>query len=422
MGGSYNNLAAAAFQSASSALDDESGAASATGPASPIVGGSSRKSDRSQYAGFSHLGASSRSDGKLLSPDDKVKCVVEFSTNDSALHVLLNFLAEEVHSLLMFLRIIFYANPIDVIFAWLISAGSTCFYFYYVPPEAGAHPLIFNLNWTLIAIALVFPLTMTLTETFRRREAALKELTNLKVSLLSLVMAHCDWDWYTIPQGKEPVRSGRSDPASKEGGRLSPSHSSELLAVAFRFIDFTYTVLSAPRVSQAQHFYTAHGVEQRCRVLRVQNKLDDCIVSLVHEISKFGEGLKAAGLPAGEKSRLTAFENSLYAAYMQLRTIKDYRSPMGLRAYARVFILLTPVLFGPYYALVAQSTSLAWAICLAGFTSSAMQGLFSIRSMLEDPFSPSTIAPPQSNPFSLLLQLAGDTINLEVRTYMCIHI
>jgi len=317
----------------------------------------------------------------------------------------------------MFLRIIFYANPIDVVFAWLISAGSTCFYYFYVPPEAGAHPLIFNLNWTLIAIALVFPLTMTLTETFRRRESALQQLTSLKVSLLSLVMAHCDWDWYTIPkEAKEPVLSGRSDPASKEGGRLSPTHCSELLAVVFRFIDFTYTVLSAPRVSQAHHFYTAHGAEQRRRVLQVQNKLDDCIVSLVHEISKFGESFKAAGLPAGEKSRMTAFENSLYASYMQLRTIKDYRSPMGLRAYARVFILLTPVLFGPYYALVAQSTSLAWAICLAGVTSSAMQGLFSLRSMLEDPFTPSTADSPaaHSNPFSTLLQLAGDTINLEL--------
>lgn len=417
-GGSYNNLAYAS----SSALDDElatTSAAAAAADQASAVGGSSVKTDKSQYggSGISQLGASLRSNGQApLSPDDKVKCVVDFSSNDTVMHVFLNFCADELHSLLMFVRIVFWANPIDMLFAWLISGGSTCFYYYYSPPEENAHPLVFNLNWTLIAIALVFPLTMTLTETFRRRESALQQLTNLKVSLLSLFMAHCDCDWYTLPtKPDEEALSGRSDPASKEGGRLSPTHAQEVLATASRFIDFTYTVLSAPRVSQAKHFYTTHGQQQRKRVQEVQLRLDDCVVALYHELSKFGEKLKAAGLPAGEKSRITAFENSLYAAYMQLRTIKEYRSPMGLRAYARVFILLTPVLFGPYYALVAQSTSLAWSICLACITSSAMQGLFNLRSMLEDPFSPSAATPPSTNdPFSLLLLLAGDTINLEV--------
>ena len=56
------------------------------------------------------------------------------------------------------------------------------------------------------------------------------------------------------------------------------------------------------------------------------------------------------------------------------------------RAFARVYILLTPIAFGPYYALVAQSTNILFAILLSIITSSAMQGLYNLRFQLEDPF------------------------------------
>lgn len=147
-GGSYNNLAYAS----SSALDDElatTSAAAAAADQASAVGGSSVKTDKSQYggSGISQLGASLRSNGQApLSPDDKVKCVVDFSSNDTAMHVFLNFCADELHSLLMFVRIVFWANPIDMLFAWLISGASTCFYYYYSPPEENAHPLVFNLQ------------------------------------------------------------------------------------------------------------------------------------------------------------------------------------------------------------------------------------------------------------------------------------
>jgi hypothetical protein len=229
------------------------------------------------------------------------------------------------------------------------------------------------------------------------------------------MIAHHDWDWYSIPTCKpeEPVLSGRADINSKESGRLSPTHKTEVKACLCRLIDLMFTVLSAPRVSQAKNFYTVHGVRQRREVVSIMDALDDCVIALFHELSRFGEKFKAGGLPAGEKSRLTAFENTIFTAYSQLRSIKDYRSPGSLRAFARVFIILTPLLFGPYYALVAESTNLAWAISFACLTTAGVQGLFNIRQSLEDPFTPTTRESEPKNPFTELLLLAGDTINLE---------
>jgi hypothetical protein len=96
-------------------------------------------------------------------------------------------------------------------------------------------------------------------------------------------------------------------------------------------IDAIYTILTSPRVTTARHYLTTLGQEERAFVLQKQGDLDDSIVLQFHEISSFGEKLKEAGMPAGEKTRLSAFEQGLYSAYLNLRSIKDYRTPGGLR-------------------------------------------------------------------------------------------
>lgn len=349
---------------------------------------------------------------KFTKYDESVKCIVDFSTTGGS-NPVHNFMADELHSTLMFFRIILFVNTFDTILGWIVSAGATCFFFYYKPEDSNNSHIIFNLNWTMLSIALVFPLTMTLTETFRRREAAVTHLMNLRTNIISLFVAHKDWDFYTIPDRRpeEKSLSGRNDLNSRESARLSSNHVSELRCVLCRFIDMTFTVLSAPRVSQARHFYTKDGREQRNHVKKIQDTLDDSIIVLYHEISAFGEKFKEAGLPAGEKSRLTAFENSVISSYFQLRALKNYRSPMGLRAYARLFTILTPLVFGPYYGLLAESTSLSWSICFSIITTSAMQGLFNIRHELEDPFS-GDLKDSYGNPLNEMMLFAGDKINL----------
>jgi len=69
----------------------------------------------------------------------------------------------------------------------------------------------------------------------------------------------------------------------------------------------------------------------------------------------------------------------------QLRFIKDYRQPLGLRTFSRLVILCLPLFYAPQ--LFSNSTS-SWAVSLplAVLTQLIFVGLFAIQRVLEDPF------------------------------------
>ena len=72
-----------------------------------------------------------------------------------------------------------------------------------------------NINWTFFSFAVVFPLTFSLNEAFKRRELALTQLAQMKArrprrvrapcrdacapqsNVLNIYMAHRDWNWAT---------------------------------------------------------------------------------------------------------------------------------------------------------------------------------------------------------------------------------
>jgi hypothetical protein len=82
----------------------------------------------------------------------------------------------------------------------------------------------------------------------------------------------------------------------------------------------------------------------------------------------------------------------MMSVWEQLRVIKEYRTSHATRAFARLYIYVLPIIFGPYYVHVAAETgSPTYSICLAFFTSMAMVALFNVAQALEDPF---TDAPP----------------------------
>jgi hypothetical protein len=100
---------------------------------------------------------------------------------------------------------------IDTILLLMLASGSPCFFTYYQP---GGHPWDFSQSWTLVSILLVFPLTMTLSSGYARREAALVQISQVKSNLLSVLLAHQDWDWFTIPKElDQPSITGEQLPA-----------------------------------------------------------------------------------------------------------------------------------------------------------------------------------------------------------------
>ena len=63
---------------------------------------------------------------------------------------------------------------------------------------------------------------------------------------------------------------------------------------------------------------------------------------------------------------------------LQLRALKEYRTPLGLRCFSRVYILATPAIFGPYYAQLAEATTLGFAVAFSLVATLAMQVLHSV--------------------------------------------
>jgi hypothetical protein len=76
-------------------------------------------------------------------------------------------------------------------------------------------------------------------------------------------------------------------------------------------------------------------------------------------------------------------------AFEQLACLKEYRTPQVFRAFSRVYILLMPVMYGPYYCWLASETggSVGLAITFACVLQLAMAGLLNLMLGLEDAFA-----------------------------------
>lgn len=63
-----------------------------------------------------------------------------------------------------------------------------------------------------------------------------------------------------------------------------------------------------------------------------------------------------SGLPTNEASRLNQYNYLLQAALEGIMNVKDYRTPQGLRTFARFYVISMWPIMGPYFAWVKQMT------------------------------------------------------------------
>lgn len=92
-----------------------------------------------------------------------------------------------------------------------------------------------------------------------------------------------------------------------------------------------------------------------------------------------------------QAARIRQWERGILISIDQLHAIKLYRTPQGLRSFARLFSVFLPPFFAPYYAQLAiDVNSLGLAIAFAVVTSIALTSLFETTSQMEDPFARKT--------------------------------
>ena len=283
----------------------------------------------------------------------------------------------------------------------MISSASVLTFSLY---EVNGHRLAANVSWAVISFVIIFPLTSSLSEAFKRRERALEHVATFKATLVSYFYGHRDWDWYAPGH---LIGSQKSNTTRKERGRmlLPKGHADKVRLIVVDLISNARDVLCMRSAHRLMHLNTVKGREAKKKAMKMHSRLCDDVLSAFNKLSMCTEELKYVGFPGNEAARLRNYLTTCMTAWENLRLIKTYRTPIATRAFARVYIFVHPMFWGPYYANLvtsmlrdeedgttnpSESTKiwvLAYACLLSCLSSLAMFGLFNVRYKLEDPFA-----------------------------------
>ncbi|MEE9350580.1 MAG: hypothetical protein V3U80_11070 [Flavobacteriaceae bacterium] len=196
---------------------------------------------------------------------------------------------------------------------------------------------------TLIGIAVVFPLVFSINSAYRRREIALKHYANLKGNGRAIFFASRDWI---------------ENPDAIKQLELK----SELENLFFEINKYLHLKIKEDQKSESQ-------------VLVAFRKLSMAI-----------KDFRAQGMPSGEVSRSNQYLSKMLISFEELKHIDQYRTPLTLRSYSKVFINILPIIYGPYFAEVTSDESLWLAFVLPVLFSLILVSLDNIQEHLENPF------------------------------------
>lgn len=196
---------------------------------------------------------------------------------------------------------------------------------------------------TLIATAIVFPLVFSISTAYARREKALEEYGCIKAHGRALYLASRHWTAQPSDERDSEVK-----------GALQ-----ELLAA-------TRDLLMGDVSDMHRHEPRVHAAFAR--------------------LSEFVQDMRQAHLSASEMSPLHQAVTRMLVAFESLKNIYEYRTPRTLRAFSDFFILLLPILYGPYFAYQANQFSRELFYVMPVLFALILVGLANIQDHLENPF------------------------------------
>jgi len=197
---------------------------------------------------------------------------------------------------------------------------------------------------TMISTAIVFPIVFSIGHAYKRRENALDKYGSLKAHGRALYYAARDW---------------------------LPTHE------------------DADRVAHIESILDR--LMRGCRDM-FKGKLSDmekhetAIYATFSELSEFVKHLRADGLPSGECSRANQYVGKIIVAFEGMKHIFQYRTPRTLRAFSDFFIVILPILYGPFFAHEATSYNNSLIYVMPVLFAIILVGLDNIQDHLEDPF------------------------------------
>jgi predicted membrane chloride channel (bestrophin family) len=200
-----------------------------------------------------------------------------------------------------------------------------------------------DLPQTVIGIAVVFPIVFSIGSAFQRRENALRDYGNLKAQSRSIHLSARDWFEDDNTAQQEEIK----------------------------------TVILNLLISVREYL----GAEKK---LRAEKESD--VYKNFSELSVSIRALRTRGMAPAELSRVNQYLSKMFEAFESLKHVAQYRTPITLRAYSRIFIVLTPILYAPYFAYVGRNIPFALAMVTPFLMSIVLVGLDNIQDDLENPF------------------------------------
>lgn len=209
--------------------------------------------------------------------------------------------------------------------------------------------LCFTFNLTakfpdmLVGVAIVFPVVFSIGSAYNRREAALQRWADFRGHAIAIYYATRDW-----PSEKNSDLPKRTRDLTSE------------------MVHLTKALLTAKHQS---------WVEREAEFYQLFTKLSE----ITMELRKYG-------VQSGEISRVSQYLSKMVIAFDNLKIIHQYRTPITLRTYSKVFIYAFPILYGPYFASTFHDYSAHLEYVMPVLYSFILVSLDNIQDHLEDPF------------------------------------
>lgn len=198
--------------------------------------------------------------------------------------------------------------------------------------------LNFNVDLTLISIAMIFPLVFTIRGSFRRREKALEHLSQFRSSLKTI-------QYYFLGNNK-----------------FSPTEKKVVLDILENINNTFLTHLS-------NKDYETKNLDQT-----------------VYQVYEFVDEKKDL-INDRLKSKVFRFLADVHESIENLNAIHSHRTPISLRAYCKVFIYFFPFFYAPIVVNnVGYENSMFISYFVVLVTEFILISLYNIQEKLEHPF------------------------------------
>lgn len=196
----------------------------------------------------------------------------------------------------------------------------------------------------LVGVAIVFPVVFSIGSAYTRRETALQRFADFKGHVVSFYYATRDW---TTDKNNDLPEQSRQ-------------------------------VISQMMILMRDMFKTDHSPEWSTNEQRMYD-LFSRLSLIVVELRKYG-------VQSGECSRINQYVSKIIIAFDNMKIIHNYRTPITLRMYSKVFIYIFPIIYGPYFASMVEEFSHSLEYVMPVLYSFILVSLDNIQDHLENPF------------------------------------